>query len=195
MVDNSAKSRIRKSLALVAISILITTSFAPLITSVPILKKHEKRVSNPKSNDFSTISKLENDVEKNHQWLTNYFCFVIIIGDYEQQNMFIFQIYLWIQQHKKDYPIFYKIFSKFYKTYIDIENRIPLKLSHRLKFCLGRGDVLTIGLNGTWIYHGHGWSIYPILVFGFKGIWLQGKFKKFDCTDFAIGFATCVVAL
>jgi hypothetical protein len=92
--------------------------------------------------------------------------------------------------------LFSSKFDKFFESYFETTNKIPFKIIHGSQFISGSsrsgGTILTIGLNGIQVGGVPRYLAWALI--GFRGIWIQGDLGKIG-SDFAIGFATCAIAL
>lgn len=182
----------RKSIVLVVITILITISFTPIITSAPIIRGYEDIESNSKSEVFPIDLRKENGLDIPRQKVINYFCFVVIKGDVYRWSMLLILIGLLLNEF--DFWRLGRIYEKFFDYYDEIANKIPFKIIHGSQIIAGGGKsggtILTIGLKGIQVGGVPRYLAWALI--GFRGIWFQGDLGEIG-SDFAIGFATCVV--
>ena len=108
VLKNSTKRRhIRKSIALIVITILITISFTPTITTSPIIRTHENTIDNSKSNtNFKDLKLGDVTDEPISKKLENYFCIVILEGKWSMQNLYC-RIFIYFLN------ILYELFVKY----------------------------------------------------------------------------------
>ena len=124
----------------------------------------------------------------------NFFCFVVINGSWHRFTLFTYLAFDFFAYYLNvhDFPPLEKIIAPFLDGYMDFQRWMPLQIYHSTTlFCQGWDTITTMGFKGlSTAEKTDGYPTLDVILFGFTGLWIQN-----DHSDFALGFAKCVVTV
>jgi hypothetical protein len=144
VLKNSTKRRhIRKSLVLIGVTILISFSYTPILTSAPAIRRYEDTENNSKSEAVPIDLGKENELDITRQEVINYFCFVIIKGNWFRSPFVIDSILNFLDKY--GFTRLEILFGMLVFDYIVfINGGKSFSLIHKSQVCWGSGGFLEI---------------------------------------------------